>query len=92
MIKISELRDWLVDYITDTIHGLSSDDSREFTIWARSFKRDEADFVVNMEYIVDWGDEERTEISEEEAANYAQKLIQKIADVWYIQPAPPTYS
>ena len=38
-IKIkSELEQWLVKYITDSIHGMQAEDSDEFNKWAKSFK------------------------------------------------------
>ena len=84
MITIkTELQEWLVDYITCTINDLNSEDSPEFNQWAKSFKKEEAQFVVNMEFINDWGYDKREEVSEEEAAKYAQLLIQKIVSCWY---------
>ena len=78
------LREWLIDYITDTIHGMKADDFPEFDKWAASFKRDEAEFVVNMEYLVECGDELREEISEDEARKYAEPFLEKILDSWYL--------
>ena len=83
MIKYEKLKEWLIDYITDTIHQLESD-SPEFNAWAKSFKRAEADFVVNMEFVVDWGDDERSEIPEDEAMSYGNTLMKVILDRWYI--------
>ena len=80
----TELRDWLVDNITNTIHGLETEDSNEFNEWAKGFERDEAEFVVDMEFLNDWGYETRDEISEEEASKYAQSLLQIILDNWYV--------
>lgn len=84
MIKTMLLREWLIDYITDTIHGMKAENSPEFDRWAASFKRDEAEFVVNMEYLVECGDELREEISEEEAREYATPFLKKILDRWYL--------
>ena len=84
MIKTMLLREWLIDYITETIHSLKADGSPEFDKWAASFKRDEAEFVVNMEYIVECGDELREEISEDEAREYAEPFLRKILDNWYL--------
>ena len=85
MIKIkTELQDWLVDNITNAIHGLEAENSDEFNKWAKSFEREEASFVVNMEFGNDWGYDEREEVSEKEAAEYAQSLMQKILDNWYL--------
>lgn len=85
MIKIkTELQEWLVDYITDTIHGLEADNSEDFNKWAKSFEREEADFVVNMEFGNDWGYDKREEITEKEAVEYAQALMQTILDNWYL--------
>ena len=84
-IKIkTELQDWLVDNITNTIHALEAENSDEFNKWAKTFKRDEAEFVVNMEFGNDWGYDTRDEITEEEATKYAQSLLQTILDNWYI--------
>lgn len=78
-----ELDNWLVDYLTDTVHNLEAKDSDEFTKWAKSFEREEAAFVVGMEFVNDWGYDKRTEISEEEAEEYAQTLLKTILDNWY---------
>lgn len=84
----TELKEWLVDYITDTIHGLRCEDrsfdNEAFNGWAHSFKREEAAFVVNMEFVVDWGYSTQEYISNEEACKYAQTLIQIIVDKWYL--------
>lgn len=79
-----ELNQWLVDYITDTIHNLEAEDSIEFNKWAKSFKKEEAEFVVNMEFVNDWGYDGRNEIPEEEAIDYAQVLLKRILDNWYL--------
>lgn len=80
----NELKTWLIDYITNTIHGYESEDSEEFNKWAKSFKREEAKFVVNMEFVVDWGDDDRKEVTEEEAAEYADPLIERILSNWFL--------
>ena len=80
----NDLREWLVEYITTTIHGLTTENSIEFNKWAESFEKEEAEFVVDMEFMNDWGYDERENISEEEAAKYAQSLLQKILDNWYL--------
>ncbi len=83
-IKIKkELENWLVDYLTNTVHNLEAEDSDEFNNWAKAFKREEAAFVVGMEFVNDWGYDERTEITEEEAEEYAQSLLKIILDNWY---------
>ncbi len=84
MLKTMLLREWLIDYITDTIHGMKAENSPEFDLWAASFKREEAEFVVNMEYLVECGDELREEISEDEAREYATPFLRKILDSWYL--------
>ena len=43
-----ELQEWLVNYITDSIHGFEAEDSAEFNKWAKNFQKEEAEFVVNM--------------------------------------------
>ena len=78
-----ELENWLVDYLTDTVRNLEAKDSTDFNDWAKSFERDEAAFVVGMEFVNDWGYDKRTEISEEEAEEYAQTLLKTILDNWY---------
>jgi hypothetical protein len=84
-IKVKEeLREWLADYITDTIHGFEAEDSVEFNQWAENFKKEEAEFVVNMEFVNDWGYDKRNEIPEEEAKDYANALLEKILDRWYL--------
>lgn len=85
MINIkTELKEWLVNYITNNIHGFESEDSPEFNAWAKSFKKEEALFVVNMEFTNDWGYEKQEEITEEEATEYAHSLIQRIVNNWYL--------
>lgn len=58
-IKLSSLKYWLIDYITSQIRSLKIKEDciskDEFNKWAKSFKREDAAFVVNMEYMVDWG-------------------------------------
>ena len=85
MINIKkDLENWLVDYLTDTVRNLEVKDLADFNDWAKSFERDEAAFVVGMEFVNDWGYDERTEISEEEAEEYAQTLLKKILETWYM--------
>lgn len=87
-IKLASLRYWLIEHITSYIHSLKVKDDwvskDEFNKWAKTFKRKEAAFVVNMEYEVDWGNETRSSIPIEEVEKYAQSLIQKIIDKWYM--------
>ena len=87
-IKLVSLRYWLIEHITSYIHSLKVKDDwvskDEFNKWAKTFKREEAAFVVNMEYMVDWGNETRSLIPIEEVEKYAQSLIQKIIDKWYM--------
>lgn len=85
MINIKkDLENWLVDYLTDTVRNLEVKDLADFNDWAKSFERDEAAFVVGMEFVNDWGYDERTEISEEEAEEYAQPLLKTILETWYM--------
>lgn len=79
-----DLKKWLVEYITNSIHGLSAENSTEFNNWAKSFKKEEAEFVVDMEFMNDWGYDERENVPEDEAMKYAQLLMQKILDNWYL--------
>ena len=44
-IKMNELSNWLVTYITDFIHGAQAENAPEFSKWAKSFKREEAAFI-----------------------------------------------
>ena len=86
MINIkNDLENWLVDYITDFVHEVKVEGQQnpEFEKWAKSFQRDEAEFVVGMEFTNDWGYDEREEVSEEEAEEYAQELLKTIFDNWY---------
>lgn len=55
----------------------------EFNKWAKSFEEDEANTLVSMEFGNDWGYDTRTEITEDEAEKYANKLLQVILDNWY---------
>ena len=41
-IKIEDLKEWLVDYITMNIHSMESEESEEFNNWAKSFEKEEA--------------------------------------------------
>ena len=65
----TELKDWLIDNITNTIHELEIEN---------------AELVVNMEFINDWGYDEREYITEKEASEYSQILMQRIIDNWYL--------
>lgn len=82
-IKIEDLKEWLVDYITMNIHSMESEESEEFNNWAKSFEKEEAEFVVKAEFVNDWGYDNRNEISIKEASEYAQALIQRILSTWY---------
>ena len=86
MINIkNELENWLVDYITDFVHEVKVEGqpNPEFEEWAKSFPREEAEFVVGMEFPNDWGYDKRKEVSEEEAEEYAHELLKTIFDNWY---------
>ncbi len=84
-IKIkSELEHWLVRYITDNMHGMQAEDFDEFKKWAKSFKEEDASFVVGAEFVNDWGYDERDEVTQEEAKEYANALIQRILNSWYL--------
>ncbi len=80
----NELNEWLVEYLTNTIHNLKVEDSDDFNKWAKTFEREEAQVLVDMEFETDWEYDERTEIPEEEAIKYAQSLLQEILDNWYL--------
>ncbi|MBP8935298.1 MAG: hypothetical protein KBG68_06335 [Prevotella sp.] len=79
-----ELCDWLINYITNTIHGLEAENSTEFNKWAKNFKREEAEFLVNMEFANDWGYDKREQISSKEATEYAQSILKRILDNWHL--------
>ncbi len=85
-IKKSKLRYWLVEYITDNVHRLKVKkreiSSKEFNAWAKSFKREEADFLVGME-IWEWEEDSRNEFPLTEIIPYADKLLQRVLDNWY---------
>ena len=78
-----ELESWLADYITNIVYNLEAEDSDDFNNWAKAFQREEAALVVGMEFANDWGYDKRTEITEEEAEEYAQLLLKIILDNWY---------
>ncbi len=80
----TELKDWLIDNITNTIHELEIENSENFNKWAKTFKKENAELVVNMEFINDWGYDEREYITEKEASEYSQILMQRIIDNWYL--------
>ena len=85
-IKKDKLRYWLTDYLTDSVHGLrmgkKEKPSVAFNSWAKHFKREEASFLVEMEYW-EWEEDERTEIPLEEVVKYADSLLQTIVNNWY---------
>ncbi len=80
----TELKDWLIDNITNTIHELEIENSENFNKWAKTFKKENAELVLNMEFINDWGYDEREYITEKEASEYSQILMQRIIDNWYL--------
>ena len=80
----TELKDWLIDNITNTIHDLEIENSENFNKWAKTFKKENAELVINMEFINDWGYDEREYITEKEASEYSQILMQRIIDNWYL--------
>lgn len=83
-IKMNELSNWLVTYITDFIHGAQAENAPEFLKWAKSFKREEAEFIVKAEFVNDWGYDKRSEVSEEEAILYARALLERILSSWFM--------
>ena len=86
MINIkNDLANWLVNWLTNAVHNTESEDSPEFNKWAKSFEEDEANTLVSMEFCNDWGYDTRTEITEDEAEKYANKLLQVILNNWYIK-------
>ena len=59
----TELKDWLIDNITNTIHDLEIENSENFNKWEKKKKKENAELVVNMEFINDWGYDEREYIT-----------------------------
>ena len=53
-------------------------------MWAKNFQKEEAEFVVNMEFGSDWVYDERKEIPLKEAKEYASALMKKILENWYL--------
>jgi hypothetical protein len=83
MINIeNELATWVIDYITNSVHNSEAENSPEFNKWAKSFERDEAAVLVNMEFGPYWGYDKRTEVTEKEAEQYAEKLLKIVFDNW----------
>lgn len=82
-IKKSDLKGWVIDYITRTIHSAQSDD-KDFNDWANSFSQEEAETFVNMEYVADWGDDEREKIPIDEVHQYAVSMLNTILSRWNI--------
>lgn len=81
----TELKEWLIDNVTNTIvNKTRAKDNEEFNNWAKSFTREEAVFVVNAEFCVDWEYDKRTEITEEEALEYSSKLWERIVKSWQL--------
>ena len=72
-IKIENLKEWLVDYITKSIH-----ESRAKSVLAQNFDRKTAEIIVNSEFFNDFGYIDCEEISVEDAKNYAQSFIDRI--------------
>lgn len=78
-----ELQEWLVNYLINAIHGLESDDLK-FNQWAKSYPRKAVDLIVCAEFDNDWGYGECREVTEEEAKQYAEALLQRIVNTWYL--------
>lgn len=79
-----ELESWLVTYILDCIHSMEGENFEDFNKWAKSYPREAAEMIVGAEFVVDWAYDEREEITREEAEKYAQTLIRRIVDTWYL--------
>lgn len=82
--KNKELEKWLIDYITNQIQSCKSENCPEFDVWAKNFQKEEAAFVVKMEFPNDWGYDNRDSIPKDEAKHYAELLIQRILNSWYL--------
>lgn len=80
----NELNSWLVTYILDFIHSMEGENFDDFNKWAKSYPKEAAEMIVGAEFVADWADDERKEITREEAEKYAQKLIRRILDTWYL--------
>jgi len=85
-IKKNELRNWIVNEVTTSIQRLASDDKNEQALdaWARAFDGERAAFLVDAEFVNDWGYDERTEIPVCEAREYARDIMLQILDSWYL--------
>ena len=82
-IKKENLKNGLINHITDTIHNFKAENFPEFNLWASSFNKEEADFLVNMEYSNDWGYDTRTEIPLHEVEEYKKILLDRILKNWH---------
>ena len=80
----NELESWLVTYILDCIHSMEGENFDDFNKWAKSYPKEAAELIVGAEFAVDWMDDEREEITREEAEKCAETLIRRIVDTWYL--------
>lgn len=85
VVKKNKLRYWLVDYITNNVHKCKMDkkekEAAAFNSWAKNFKREEADFLVGMEFW-EWEQDPRTEIPLPEVVKYANEMFKIVLDKW----------
>lgn len=82
-IKIENLRDWLVEYVTKSVRETKSD-VKEFKEWAKNFDKRTAAILINAEFHNDFGYSDCKEISIEDAKRYAQSFIDRIVIDWYV--------
>ncbi|MCQ2199844.1 MAG: hypothetical protein MJZ19_09035 [Paludibacteraceae bacterium] len=83
-VPMREYQSWLIDEVTEIVHNSYVEGNEEFNNWAKNFEREEAEFEVNMEFCVDYMEDDRTEIPMEEAKNYLYSHVKTIIKNWYI--------
>lgn len=85
MINIKDdLRDWTIKYILLNIKNFHSDGSSAFNEWIDNFDEELARIAVDLEFINDWGYDEREEVDEVEAMEYAESIMQSILGNWHL--------
>ena len=81
-IKKENLKEWLVEYLINSIHSCEIADSKEFNEWAKSYPKEELEALVSMEFVGDWGYDKRNDIPVEDVKEYADAFLQRIVDSW----------
>lgn len=82
-IKIENLKDWLAEYVTKSIHETKSE-IMEFREWAKNFDKRTAAILIDAEFYNDFGYSDCEKISVEDAKHYAQSFIDRIVLNWYV--------